>query len=110
MSKLKTPGVLLVPVCAVIAVMGITASLATGGSNKPKVLCWNNDYPQPVGGGNADVKIKPSKCGLFKRGEASNAGAVRVVSMQWEPWGRNQAKGTGVSIASMGVRARSWCG
>jgi hypothetical protein len=105
-SKLRAPVRFLVPLVAVLAVAAITTSAATGGSNKPKVLCWNNDYPEPVGNGNAQVKIKPAKCALFKRGESSNAGAVRLVSMQWERWGRNKAKGTGVNVANMGARAK----
>jgi hypothetical protein len=88
-----------------VAICAMSVGVASAGA-KTKVLCWNKDYPEPVGNGNAQVRVKPSKCAFFKRGESSNSGAVRVVSMHWKRWGNRKAKGKGVTVASMGVRAK----
>lgn len=73
--------------------------------DKPRVLCWNNDFPEPVGTGQADTRVKPSKCNFFKRGESSFSGAVRVVGLNWQSWRSSEAIGRGTNIAGMGAEA-----
>jgi endonuclease YncB( thermonuclease family) len=81
-----------------IALPGFRVSAA---ANKPVVLCWNKDYPEPVGDGDAQVRVKPSKCAFFKRGEAANFAAVRVQSLNWKRWGTRRAVGVGKSCSPM---------
>ena len=98
------PAALLISTLLLALAAGAPATLA--GRGDTKVLCWNEDYPEPVGGGDAQVKVEPRKCGFFKRGEASNSAAVRVVDVEWKRWGKRKAAGQGTSVANMGVSSK----
>lgn len=95
-------------VAVVLSMLTTAALLATRADpspaapgNKPAVLCWNKDYPEPVGSGDAQVRTKPRKCRWIKRGEASNAAAVQAVSIKWKRWGKRKAKGVGKNCSPM---------
>ena len=74
------------------------------GKPKTQVLCWNKDYPAPVGTHTPQVRVTPRQCGFFKRGESSGSGAVRAKSLNWD-WGNRKAVGRGVSLVNTGGSA-----
>lgn len=96
----------LVGIALVVGILGMTSPVSSAAAgNKPRVLCWNNDFPEPVGSGQADARVEPAKCNFFKRGEASYSGAVRATSLDWQKWDNRKAVGRGINIAGMGAEA-----
>ena len=79
-------------------------SAVSSAGDKPIVLCWNKDYPAPVGTGTPQVRVTPNRCGFFKRGDSSGSAAVRAKSLNWN-WGHRRAVGRGVSVVNMGRSA-----
>lgn len=90
----------------IVGLLGMTLPATSGAAgNKPRVLCWNNDFPEPVGSGQADTRVEPRKCNFFKRGESSYSGALRAIGLDWKSWGDRNAIGRGTNIAGMGAEA-----
>ena len=79
-------------------------STVSSAGDKPIVLCWNKDYPAPVGTHTPQVRVTPNRCGFFKRGDSSGSAAVRAKSLNWN-WGNRKAVGRDVSVVSMGPSA-----
>jgi hypothetical protein len=78
------------------------ASLGTAErQDEPVVLCWNKDYPPPVGNSGPVIRSEPRTCSLFKRGESANAYAVHARSLNWKNWGASRTTGKGFVIVPM---------
>jgi hypothetical protein len=82
----------------VVAVTGATLSGAAGTASKPKVLCWNNNYPED---GPADVRAKPKKCSLYADGQVTEIAAVHMRKLRWKNWGGPSAVAKGEFIQPM---------
>ena len=89
---------------AAFSVAAPSTVTSAGDGDKPIVLCWNKDYPAPVGTGTPQVRVTPNRCGFFKRGDSSGSAAVRARSLNWD-WGNRRAVGRGVSVVNMGGSA-----
>ena len=86
---------------AVAAFSVAAQSTVSSAGDKPIVLCWNKDYPAPVGTHTPQARVTPNRCGFFKRGDSSGSAAVRAKSLNWD-WGNRRATGRGVSVVEMG--------
>lgn len=90
---------------AVILALAATFVPSTVGSadsqDSTAVLCWNKDYPPPVGNSGPTIRREPKSCSLFKKGESANAYAVHSLGLSWKNWGASRTTGTGFVIVPM---------
>jgi hypothetical protein len=88
----------------VVPILGTAVAVAAASAAEPAsahntVPCWVAD------GSNYHTTLehKPRRCTL---GGKFGYQQVDLIRMQWRSWGGGSAKGRGVSVANMGVRAQ----